>query len=212
MIEGLIGKKLGMTQVFTDDGKAVPVTVILAGPCVVVQKKTPLEGAEGYAAVQLGLVQPKAKVNQPLAGHFKRAGIPPTPILREFSFSEDAEETVKVGDQVLVQDVFGVNDLVDVAGTTKGRGFQGVVKRHGFKGGRSTHGSMFHRAPGSIGASAFPSRVYPGMKAAGRMGNSRRKVRGLRVVDIDAENHLLLVKGSVPGARGGYLYITHAHA
>lgn len=210
MVEGLIGKKIGMTEVFDEAGNAVPVTVIQAGPCVVVQKKTP--DREGYGAVQLGLVEPgrKTRANQPLGGHFKRAGVPPTRVLKEFSFSEEGDEAIEVGSQVLVQDVFEVNDIVHVTGISKGRGFQGVVKRHGFRGGRATHGSMFHRAPGSIGASAFPSRVFPGMKGPGRMGGKQVKVRGLRVFAVDEENNLLLVKGSVPGSRGSHVYLTLA--
>lgn len=210
MVEGLIGKKIGMTEVFDEAGNAVPVTVIQAGPCVVVQKKVP--DKEGYSAVQLGFVEPGRKIrsNQPLNGHFKKAGVPPTRVLKEFRFREEGEETVEVGSQVLAQDVFEVNDTVHVTGRSKGRGFQGVVKRHGFRGGRATHGSMFHRAPGSIGASAFPSRVLPGMKGPGRMGGKQVKVRGLRVVAIDEDNNLVLVKGSVPGSRGSYVYLTLA--
>lgn len=211
MVEGLIGKKLGMTQVFDAEGNVVPVTVLEAGPCVVVQKKSAEK--EGYNALQLGMVEKKKpRANKPIEGHFKKAGIPPTRVLREFSFRDNEEEPVKVGDQVLVKDVFKPNDIVDVSGRTKGRGFQGVVRRHGFRGGKATHGSMFHRAPGSIGASSFPSRVFPGMKGAGRMGNERVKVRNLMVVEVDPENNLLLVEGAVPGSRGSYVYITHAKA
>ncbi len=207
MVEGLIGKKLGMTQVFDQDGNAIPVTVIQAGPCIVVQKKT-LE-KEGYNAVQLGLVeQKKRRVKKPMEGHFKKAGVPPTHLLREFSFTESKEDLVNVGDQVLVQSLFQPDDVVDVMGYSKGRGFQGVMKRHGHHGGKATHGSMFHRAPGSIGASAYPSRVMPGMKMPGRMGNKRRTVRNLKVVEIFEEDHLLLVKGAIPGSSGGYVSIT----
>jgi large subunit ribosomal protein L3 len=211
MVEGLIGKKIGMTQVFREDGSAVPVTVIQAGPCVVVQKKTVEK--EGYSAVQLGLVEPnrKIKVNQPLNGHFNRAGLPPVKVLKEFTFVEEGDDEINVGDQILVKDVFQPREKVNVSGKTKGRGFQGVIKRHGFSGGRSTHGSMFHRAPGSIGASASPSRVLPGMKAPGRMGNKIVKILDLEVVSVDEENNLLLVKGSVPGSRQGYVVITRAN-
>lgn len=211
MVGGLIGKKIGMTQIFDEAGNAIPATVIQAGPCVVVQKKTVEK--EGYPAVQLGLVEPgrKYKANKPETGHFKKARVAPTRLLKEFPCPE-GEEGPAVGDQLRVHQVFSVNDLVDVAGRVKGRGFQGVVKRHGFRGGRATHGSMFHRAPGSIGASAFPSRVFPGMKAAGHMGTNWVKIRNLRVVAIDEENHLLVVKGAVPGGRGSYLYITRAHS
>jgi large subunit ribosomal protein L3 len=210
MVEGLIGKKVGMTQVFDEYGDAVPVTVIQAGPCVVVQKKT--REHEGYDAVQLGFVDSgrKSKTNKPMEGHFKNANVPPVTLLKEFSFSEDEESPVNVGDQVLVTDVFTVEGRVNVAGKGKGRGFQGVIKRHGFHGGRATHGSMFHRAPGSIGASAYPSRVYAGMKGPGHMGDNKITVRNLRVVSIDEENNLLLIKGSVPGARGGYLLLHRA--
>jgi len=209
MLDGLIGKKLGMTQVFDEEGVVTPVTVIQAGPCVVVQKKT--VERDGYSAVQLGLVETKKfRANQPMQGHFKKPGVPPTRRLKEFAFGENEDKPVQVGDQVLVQDVFKADDVVDVSGRTIGRGFQGVIKRHGFSGGKATHGSMFHRAPGSIGASAFPSRVFPGMKGAGRMGNAGTKIRKLRVVRVDGEQNLLLVKGAVPGSRGSYLYITRS--
>jgi large subunit ribosomal protein L3 len=209
MIGRLIGKKVGMTQVFDGAGNAVPVTVIEAGPCVVVQKRE----REDVSRLQLGLVGVgrKVRANKPLTGHFKRANVPPALPLKEFDYVSEEGAEVNVGDQVLVQDVFKVDQLVDVAGRSKGRGFQGVIKRHGFKGGRKTHGSMFHRAPGSIGASAYPSRVLPGMRAAGHMGDRRTKIRKLRVVDIDGENNLLLIKGSIPGARGSYVLITHSY-
>jgi len=208
MVYGLIGKKIGMTQVFDSAGNAVPVTVLRAGPCVVVDKRS---DKDGVTRLQLGFVDPgrKVKVSKPLAGHFKRAGVPPALPLKEFGCSPD-EEPANIGDQVLVADVFGENDLVDVTGRTKGRGFQGVVKRHHFRGGRATHGSMFHRAPGSIGASAYPSRVFPGMRAAGRMGNVQVKARRLRVIKLDAEQNLLLVKGAVPGSRGGFVLISRS--
>ena len=208
-VTGLIGKKLGMTQVFDEEGRAVPVTVIQAGPCVVVQKKT-LE-REGYGSLQLGLVEKaKYRANKPVEGHFKKAGVPPTRHLKEFAFSENEGDSVKVGDQILVQNVFRADDRVNVSGLTIGRGFQGVMKRHGFSGGQATHGSMFHRKPGSIGASAYPSRVMPGMKGPGRMGNQKVQTRNLRVVQVDQENHLLVIKGAVPGSTGGYVTITLA--
>ncbi len=207
MVEGLIGKKLGMTQVFDDQGNAVPVTVIQTGPCVVVQKKTAEK--EGYAAVQLGFVEVrKVRVNKPSEGHFKKAGVPPTRLIRETRLEEGTD--VNIGDQILVEQVFSVGDLVDVSGQSIGKGFQGVIKRHHFRGGAKSHGSMFHRAPGSIGASAWPSRVLPGMRAAGHMGNEKVTVRKLRVVQVDSENKLLLVKGSVPGHPGNYLYVRRA--
>ncbi len=209
MIQGLIGKKLGMTQVFDGDGNVVPVTVLQAGPCVIVQKKTAEK--DGYQAVQLGLVEARKapRVNRPLEGHFEKAQVPPTRLLKEFRF-EEGEEELEVGQQVLAKDVFQVNEKVDVSGRSIGRGFQGVVKRHGFRGGRATHGSMFHRAPGSIGASAHPSRVYPGMRGPGHMGDAKVKVLRLRVVQVDEEKNLLLVKGAVPGSRGGYVIITRS--
>jgi large subunit ribosomal protein L3 len=207
MVEGLIGKKLGMTQIFDDQGNSVPVTVIQAGPCVVVEKRT--EEKHGYVSVQLGFVETrKTRVNKPVSGHFKKANVPPTRLLKEFRLLEGGENEPNVGDHLLVENVFEVGDLVDVSGRSIGKGFQGVIKRHHFRGGAATHGSMFHRAPGSIGASAWPSRVFPGMRAAGHMGNEKVKVRHLRVVGIDAENRLLLVKGSIPGHRNGYVYVT----
>jgi len=209
MVEGLLGKKVGMTQIFDEEGNAIPVTVIHAGPCVVVQKKT-LE-KEGYSSVQLGLVEKrKTRVTKPTEGHFKKAGVPPTRHLSEFAFTESEEEQVNVGDQILVQNVFQPNDFVDVLGQAIGRGFQGVMKRYGFHGGKATHGSMFHRAPGSIGASAYPSRVVRGKKMPGRMGNNQCKIRNLQVMEIDEENNLLVVKGAVPGSRGSYVTISRA--
>jgi large subunit ribosomal protein L3 len=206
MLDGLIGIKVGMTQVFDENGTVIPVTVIKAGPCVVVQNKT--KDRDGYEAVQLGLVEfiRPSRVNKPRSGHFNKAGVPPCRILREFSYRGD-EELPKVGEQILVGQVFREDDQVDVLGTTKGRGFAGFMKRHNFSGGRATHGSMFHRAPGSIGASAFPSRVYPGMRGAGHMGNANVTVRKLQVVRIQEQENLLLVKGAVPGRNGGYVMI-----
>lgn len=208
MVNGIIGKKIGMTQIYHEDGTVVPATVIKAGPCVVVQRKT--ASTDGYEAVQLGLVEerPPRKVNKPMRGHFEKAGVPPTRILREFRLEPTAEGP-SVGDKVLV-DQFAPGDVVDVVGTTKGRGFAGFVKRHHFRGGAATHGSMFHRAPGSIGASSFPSRVWPGARMTGHMGMARKTIRNLQVVHVDSENHLLLVKGSVPGPNGGYLLIKKA--
>jgi large subunit ribosomal protein L3 len=208
MVNGIIGKKLGMTQIFAEDGTVTPVTVIKAGPCVVVQRKTVAK--DGYEAVQLGLVEEKSPrhVNKPMKGHFQKAGVPPTRILREFRIRGD-EEGANVGDKVLVSQ-FAENELVDVIGTSKGRGFAGFVKRHGFAGGRATHGSMFHRAPGSIGASAFPSRVLKGARMAGHMGVERKTIKNLRVVRVDTEENLLLVRGAVPGPTGAYVLIRKA--
>jgi large subunit ribosomal protein L3 len=210
MLTGIIGRKVGMTQVFAKDGTAVPGTVIKAGPCVVVQAKT--ASADGYEAVQIGLVEDRpARVRKPLEGHYKKAGVPPTRVRREVKAVAGAEAP-KAGDQVLVTGVFADGDRVDVIGVSRGKGFQGVMKRHNFRGGAASHGSMFHRAPGSIGASSFPSRVVKGMRAAGRMGGDRVTTRNLKVVQIDAENNLLVLKGSVPGAPGGYVIIRKAVA
>jgi large subunit ribosomal protein L3 len=204
MVEGLIGKKLGMTQVFAEDGKVTPVTVIEAGPCVVVQRRTVEK--DGYDAVQLGMVDPAAakRANRPARGHHEKAGIPPTRLLREFGIVGDDE--LKPGDSILV-DIFEGVERVDVVGVSKGRGFQGVMKRHGFGGGRATHGSMFHRAPGSIGQSAFPSKVLKGMRGPGHMGAKRITVKNLSVVRIDATKNLLLVRGSVPGSVGSSVFV-----
>jgi large subunit ribosomal protein L3 len=210
MVTGIIGRKVGMTQLFDADGTVQPATVLKAGPCVVVQAKNAQH--DGYEAVQLGLVEEKTpKVTRPIAGHFKKANVPPTRVRREVKVAKGAEAP-KAGDQVLVGGLFAPGERVDVIGTSRGMGFQGVMKRHNFGGGAATHGSMFHRAPGSIGASSFPSRVMPGMRAHGHMGVDRVTVRNLKVLKIDAENHLILVKGNVPGAPGGYVVIRKAVA
>jgi large subunit ribosomal protein L3 len=204
MINGLLGKKVGMTQLLQDDGTVVPVTVIQAGPCVVVQTKT--KQKDGYDAAQLGFVEfikPK-RVNKPMTGHFKKSNVAPARFTREIAVIGD--EAANPGDKVMV-DIFNQNELVHIIGTSKGRGFAGFVKRHHFRGGRATHGSMFHRAPGSIGSSAYPSRVLKGMRMAGHMGNARVTVRNLRVARIDQENNLLFVHGAVPGPAGGYLIV-----
>jgi large subunit ribosomal protein L3 len=209
MVTGIIGRKVGMTQLFDADGTVQPATVIKAGPCVVVQAKT--AATDGYEAVQLGLVEDRpAKVNRPVAGHYKKANVPPTRVRREVRVAPGGD-ALKAGDQVLVS-VFANGERVDVIGISRGKGFQGVVKRHGFGGGAATHGSMFHRAPGSIGASSFPSRVVKGMRAAGRMGGDRVTVRNLKVVRVDADHHLLVVRGAVPGAPGGYVIVRKAVA
>ena len=204
MIEGLIGKKVGVTQTFDPQGNIIPVTVIKAGPCTVVQKKT--TERDGYEAVQLGFVEEKAvrKPTKATTGHFQKSGVPPTKVLREFRSTALAE--VKEGDQVLV-DIFQAGEKVHVRGTSKGKGFQGVVTRHGFRGGGASHGSMFHRAPGSIGASSYPSRVMRGTRMGGHMGQDQVTTRNLEVVEADKENNLLLVRGAVPGPRGGYVLI-----
>jgi large subunit ribosomal protein L3 len=210
MVTGIIGRKVGMTQVFDPDGTVHPATVIKAGPCVVVQAKT--VQTDGYEAVQLGLVEESpAKVNKPTQGHFKKANVPPTRVRREVKLAPGGDGAPKAGDQVLVS-MFTGGERVDVIGTGRGKGFQGVVKRHHFAGGAATHGSMFHRAPGSIGASSFPSRVVKGMRAAGRMGGGRVTTHNLKVLRIDADNHLLVVEGSVPGAPSGYVVVRKAVA
>jgi large subunit ribosomal protein L3 len=203
-VQGLIGKKVGMTQVYAEDGRAIPVTVIEAGPCVVVQRKSAPK--DGYSAVQLGLVEARKvkSVPKPMKGHFEKAGLPPCRVLREFKVEAGSE--VKVGDKISVE-LFAPGDEITIVGVSKGKGFQGVVKRHHFRGGAATHGSMFHRAPGSIGASAFPSRVLKGMRAGGHMGSERVTVRNVKVVRVDAESNTLVVKGAVPGSGGGYLVI-----
>jgi large subunit ribosomal protein L3 len=205
MSPGILGKKIGMSQVFRPDGQAVPVTLLKAGPCMVVQRKTPT--TDGYDAVQLGLVEfikPK-RINKPTTGRLKKAGVEGAKFMREFSL-RPGDDDFKAGDQVLV-DQFKPKDKVDVIGISKGRGFAGVVKRHHFRGGESTHGSMFHRAPGSIGASSFPSRVLPGMRMGGHLGNERVTVRNLEIIDVDTEDNVLVVKGAVPGPNGGYVVV-----
>jgi large subunit ribosomal protein L3 len=206
-MEGILGRKLGMTQIFADDGTALPVTLIAAGPCVVVQRKT--EAVDGYEAVQLGLVEVKApkKLSKPAKGHLDKAGVGALRRLGEFRLAEG--EDAKAGDEVKVS-IFAPDQFVDVIATSKGKGFQGVIRRHNFRGGRATHGSMFHRAPGSIGASSEPSRVFPGMRAAGRMGGKRVTAKNVRVVKVDEERGLLFLYGAVPGPRGGYLTIRRA--
>jgi large subunit ribosomal protein L3 len=201
-----------MTQVFDPDGTVHPATVIKAGPCVVVQAKT--KQTDGYEAVQLGLVEDTpAKANKPTQGHFKKANVPATRVRREVTLAPSAGsgDALKAGDQVLVN-IFANGERVDVIGTGRGKGFQGVVRRHHFAGGAATHGSMFHRAPGSIGASSFPSRVVKGMRAAGRMGGGRVTTRNLKVLRVDADNHLLIVEGSVPGAPTSYVVVRKAVA
>jgi large subunit ribosomal protein L3 len=209
MVTGIIGKKVGMTQLFAADGTVSPATVLKAGPCVVAQVKTAT--GDGYEAVQLGLVETKpTKENKPSAGHFKKAGVPATRVRREVKVVAGGEAP-KPGDQVNVG-IFADGERVDVIGTSRGKGFQGVVKRHHFAGGRASHGSMFHRAPGSIGASSFPSRVVKGMRMAGHMGAGRVTVRNLKVLKVDADNNLLLVEGSVPGGPNAILVIRKAVA
>jgi large subunit ribosomal protein L3 len=194
-----------MSQVFRPDGQAVPVTLLKAGPCMVVQRKTPT--TDGYDAVQLGLVEfiKPQRINKPATGHLKKAGAEGAKFLREFELGPGYDD-LKAGDKVLV-DQFKPKDKVDVIGISKGRGFAGVVKRHHFRGGGDSHGSMFHRAPGSIGASSFPSRVLPGMRMGGHMGHTKVTVRNLEVIDVDTEDNVLVVKGAVPGPNGGYVVV-----
>ena len=209
MVTGIIGRKVGMTQIFDPDGTVHPATVIKAGPCVVVQAKS--AQTDGYEAVQLGLVEERpAKTIKPIAGHYKKAGVPPTRVRREVKVSAGGD-AVKTGDQVLVS-IFASGERVDVIGAGRGKGFQGVVKRHHFAGGAATHGSMFHRAPGSIGASSFPSRVIKGMRAAGRMGGGRVTIHNLKVLRVDPDNHLLILEGGIPGAPTAYVIVRKAAA
>jgi len=209
-VNGILGIKLGMTQVFAEDGTAVPCTVLQAGPCVVVQRRT--KDKDGYDAVQLGLVEfiKPQRVTKALTGHFKKAGVAPVRYMKEIRIGDSKDET-KAGDRVLV-DGFKIGEFVDVTGISKGKGFQGGVKRWHYRGGDASHGSMFHRAPGGIGASSFPSRVWPGQHMPGHMGNERKTSKNLRVVKIDADENLLLVRGAVPGPEGCYIFIRKAKA
>ena len=201
---GLLGKKLGMTRVYDEHGNAIPVTVIQTGPCVVLQKKT--VDTDGYNAIQVGFAPKKEqRCTKPEIGHMKKAGKGCFYFVREFR--TDDPDRFEVGQEIRVEDLFKVGELVDVRGRTKGRGFQGVVKRHGFRGGRATHGSMFHRAPGSIGCSAWPSRVIKGKKLPGHMGNVMVTKKNAMVIDVRPEDNVLLVKGGVPGHRGALLQI-----
>ncbi len=203
--EGLIGRKIGMTQVFADDGNRVPVTVIEAGPCTVLGVLT--KGTHGYDAIQLGFSPKKKNVSKPSAGFFKKVGVPVLGVVREIRLEQtEKAQAYQVG-QTLSVSIFEPGELVDVVGMTKGKGFQGGVKRHGWYGGDATHGSMFHRAPGSIGASSDPSRVWPGHHLPGRMGGDRRTVLNMTVVRIFPEQNLMLVGGAVPGATGGLVLV-----
>ena len=203
MAIGLIGRKIGMTQVFSEEGEVLPVTVIEAGPCFVITKKT-IE-KHGYNAIQLGFgSQKESRVSLPLLGQFKKANVPPCRILKEFRL--DDVQSFEIG-QKLTLDLFSIGEKVTITGRSKGRGFAGVVKRWGFRGGRSSHGSMFHRAPGSIGSSADPSRVFKGKKLPGHYGNAKVTVRNLEIVDIKVEENLLVVKGSVPGGKRGVVIV-----
>jgi large subunit ribosomal protein L3 len=206
-MEGILGRKVGMTQIYDEQGAAVPVTLVKAGPCVVVQRKS--VARDGYDAVQIGLVEAKTPkhVNKPASGHFTKAGVEPVRHLAEIGVEAGTEAAA--GDEVKVS-IFEADQLVDVVATSKGKGFQGVMKRHGFGGGRATHGSMFHRAPGSIGQASDPSRVFPGTRLPGQMGNKRITTKNPRVVKVDEERDLLFIRGAVPGPRGGYVTIKRA--
>ena len=205
MAIGLLGRKVGMTQVFDEKGKAVPVTIIQAGPCPVVQKKTAVR--DGYEAIQVGFeTQPnKNRMTRPLQGHFDKGQVAYQRFLREIRL-RGGEGEYQIG-QVLTVSLFAEGDRVRIAGVTKGRGFQGGVKRWKYRGGPATHGSMFHRAPGSIGASSYPSRVFRGHHLPGHMGAVRMTVSGLRVVSVDPDNNLVLIEGAVPGPSGGVVTI-----
>ncbi|HWS86583.1 MAG TPA: 50S ribosomal protein L3 [Pyrinomonadaceae bacterium] len=211
MINGIIGKKVGMTQLFAADGTVTPVTVIKAGPCVVVQKKS-AAGRDGYDAVQLGLVEDRPvklkNVTKPMQGHFEKtgAGVPPTRVLKEIRLDGANGAEVNVGDKVLV-DQFAEGDAIELVGRSKGRGFQGTVKRHHFNRGPESHGSMNVRRPGSIGQSAYPSRVIKGTRSSGHMGDERVTIKGLTVARVDVENNLLMVRGAVPGANGSVVVV-----
>ena len=206
-MKGILGIKVGMTQIFADDGKVVPVTVVKAGPCQVVQRKT--AESDGYEAVQIGIVEerPPRKVTKARRGHFGKAGL--EPMRRLVEFRVDDSDPAQAGDQVSAS-VFQEDDYVDVVGTSKGKGFQGVIKRHGFSGGKATHGSMFHRAPGSIGQASWPSRVFPGVKLPGRTGGKRVTVKNLQVVKVVEEENLIYLRGAVPGARNSYVALREA--
>lgn len=205
---GILGKKIGMTQVYRPNGEVVPVTLVKAGPCVVVQRKTPT--VDGYDAIQLGLVEfaKASRTTKPLAGHLKKSNADGVKFVREVKLNGGTGD-LKAGDRVLV-DQFKPTDKVDVIGVSKGKGFGSIIKRHNFRGGPKSHGSMFHRAPGSIGASSFPSRVFPGTRMAGQLGNQRVTVRNLEVIQVDADDNVLMVKGAVPGPNGGYVMVRPA--
>lgn len=201
---GILGKKVGMTRVYSELGVAIPVTVIEAGPCKILQVKS--EKTDGYNAIQVGFAPKKEKhINKPMQGHFQKSGGDGYYHVREFRV--DDPEKYEAGQTVALQDLFNVGDIVDVRGKSKGRGFQGVMKRHGFGGGGAGHGSGFHRAPGSIGCSAYPGKVIKGKKMAGRMGNDTILKKNLIVIDVRAEDNVILVKGPVPGANNGLIQI-----
>ena len=201
---GILGRKVGMTRVYNEHGRSIPVTVIEAGPCTVLQKKT--SDNEGYNAIQIGFLEKKAmRVNKPEAGHFKRSETSGFYHVREFRVNDP--ESYELGQQLSMKDILSIGDTVHVSGKVKGRGFQGVMKRHGFAGGKASHGSKFHRAPGSIGCSAWPARVVKGKKMPGQMGNNLVTQKNLKVIDIREDDNILLVQGAVPGAKNGLIKI-----
>lgn len=203
MKKAIIGKKIGMTQIFTENGTVIPVTVVEAGPCVVVQKKT--MDVDGYEALQLGYGEAKERrVNKPVKGHFDKYGVEYKKVIREFKLDDYA--AFETG-QVIKADMFEVGDKVDVSGKSKGKGFQGAIKRHGQQRGPMAHGSKYHRSPGSMGASAYPARVMKGKKMPGQMGNKNVTALNLEIVQVDAENNVLLIKGAVPGPKGSLVSI-----
>jgi large subunit ribosomal protein L3 len=206
MAAGIIAKKLGMTQIFDESGNQIPVTVLAAGPCVVVGVRT--KEKNGYTAVALGFEKRDLnKVKKPVRGEFEKIGTPAFRIVKEFRVSEEGIAGFTVGREITASHLFKIGDLVDVMGVSKGKGFAGVVKRWGFHGGRATHGSRFHRAPGSIGMCADPSRTFKGRKFPGQFGNTRVTVKDLSIVDIKAEKNIVLIRGAVPGARNGIVLI-----
>jgi large subunit ribosomal protein L3 len=212
-VTGILGKKVGMTQLFDERGDVHPVTVLKAGPCVITQLKT--QAKDGYDAAQIGYVDfiKASKVTKAMTGHFAKSNVPPVRVMKEVAVeaAKDGEENgIKAGDRVLV-DIFNDDKFVDVSGTSKGRGFAGVIRRHNFGGGPKSHGHMF-QVQGSIGASSFPSRVFPGQRMPGHMGNEQVTVRNLRIRGIDLEDNLLMVEGAVPGPRDGYVLISKAKA
>ena len=203
MHRGLLGRKLGMSSLFSPEGQQVPVTVLEVGPCVVTQVKT--RATDGYDALQVGFAEKRGKrINKPVEGHLKKSGGQAYAFLREISVDDPSEYTLG---QALTVDMFQVGERVDISGVSKGKGFSGVVKRWGFHGGGATHGSMFHRAPGSVGASATPSKIIKGRKMPGHYGNQRVTVRNLEIVDIRPDQHLLIIKGAVPGCRSGLVEV-----
>jgi large subunit ribosomal protein L3 len=213
-VTGILGKKIGMTQVFDDKGEVHPITVLQVGPCVITQLKT--QAKDGYDAAQIGLVEfvKASKVNKPMTGHFAKSNVPPVKLVKEVQLEPvtggDADQATKAGDRLTVE-IFNETKFVDVIGTSKGRGFAGVVRRHGFGGGPKSHGHMF-QVQGSIGASSFPSRVFPGQRMPGHYGTDQITVRNLRIRGIDAEDNLLMVEGAVPGPRDGYVLVSKAKA